>query len=111
MCAAVEDVRHWQRQQVRLGAAEVAVQRDPGRLRRGPRGCEGYAEDRVRTESRLVDGAVESDQRGVERGLVGDVHSKHLRGNRVLDISHRLEDALAAVAVRVAVAQLQRLVL
>ena len=109
--AAVEDVRERQRQQVRLCAAQVAVQRNlhrvGGRMRRGERD----AEDRVGAEARLVGGAIELDQGRVERGLVGDVGAHDLRGDLVEDVVDRLLHALAAVPRRIAVPQLQRLVL
>ncbi len=79
--AAVEDVHHRHRQHPRGLAAEVAPQRKA--LLRGLRVGRGerYAEDRVRAESRLVGGAVERDQRIVERLLIGRIRSVHGRGD------------------------------
>ena len=67
MRAAVEHVHHRHRQDPRRLAAEVAPQRLVLLRRRGARGGERDAEDRVRTQAALVRRAVEVDQRPVER--------------------------------------------
>ncbi len=106
--AAVEHVHHRHGQHPRGLAAEVAPQRQA--LLRGLRMGRGerHAEDRVRAESRLVRGAVERDQRIVERLLAGRIHSMHGRGDLAVDVRHRARDALAAPRLS-AVAQLGRL--
>ena len=72
--AAVDDVHHRHRQDVRLGAADPRVERlarvRRGRLGRGQRA----AEDRVRAEPPLVRRAVRLDERVVDGSLVGGVH-------------------------------------
>ena len=108
--AAVEDVEQRHRQQRRLLAAEVPVQRNAGVRRRSVRHRQRDAEDRVRAELRLVRRAVQLDHRLVERALVAGVHAAHLRRDRLVDVGDRLQHALAAVAPGVAVAQLQRFV-
>ena len=93
----------------RLGAAEVAPQRQAllGGLRVG--GGERHAEDRVGAEPRLVGRAVELDQRPVERLLVGGVACpSSRRGDLAVDVGHRARHALAPPR-RAAVAQLGRL--
>ena len=50
------------------------------------------------------------DQQAVEADLVDGVDAEQLRAERLVDVAHRGEHALAAVALRVAVAQLDRLV-
>ncbi len=71
--AAVDDVHQRHRQDVRVRAADPAVERQAGvggrRLRDGERG----AEDRVRAEPRLRRRPVELDQRAVDLALVGGV--------------------------------------
>ena len=57
--AAVEDVHHRDGQDVRVGAADVAEERQPGRLGRGVRDGERDAEDGVGAEVLLVGRAVE----------------------------------------------------
>jgi hypothetical protein len=53
----------------------------------------------------------EQEQAHVEGRLVGDVHTNDVGGDRPLDVADRLQDTLAPVAVAVAVAQLESLVL
>ena len=107
--AAVEHVHERHRQHVRVGAADVAVQRELGlvgrRLRRGER----HAEDRVGAEAALVVGAVEGDELVVEEALVGGVEADDGVGDLGVDVLDRGAHALAAVALA-AVAQLDGLV-
>ena len=69
------------------------------------------AEDGVGTQLLFVGGAVEVDERGVERGLVERVGAAERGGDGFVDGFDRLPDTLAAVTVFVAVAQLPGLVL
>ena len=103
--AAVEDVHHRHRQDVRRLAAEVAPQRQVLLGRRGARGGQRDAEDGVRAQARLVVGAVELDQLAVEALLVGGVVAGDGLGDLAVDVADGLHDALAAVGVA-AVAQL-----
>ena len=108
MRAAVEDVHHRHRQQVGVGPADVAVERQPGRLGRGLGDGERGAEDRVGAEVGLVGRAVELVHRLVDLALV--VGTEALDGRADL-LDHRVDGllhALAEVAVA-AVAQLDRL--
>ena len=108
--AAVDDVHHRHRQDVRVGAADVAIQRKAGLGGRRPGDRKRGAEDRVRAQVALVVGAVELDERCVHPALVGRVHPGERGGDRGVHVAHRREDALPAVAALVAVAQLDRLV-
>ena len=47
----------------------------------------------------------------VDEALVGRVHTDDGRGDLLVDVLDRLEDALAAVALGIAVAEFERLVL
>ena len=108
--AAVDDVHHRHRQDVRVGAADVAEQRQPCRLGGRLRHRQRHAEDRVGAQPRLVGRAVEVEQRLVDEALVVGAQPDD-RGRDLVE--HRLDgllDALAAVAGG-AVAQLDRLVL
>ena len=67
---AVDDVHHRHRETPRLRPADVAVERQPGRLRRGLGRRQRYAQDRVGAEPGLVGRAVERDQRAVDRDLI-----------------------------------------
>ena len=107
--AAVDDVQHRHRQDVRLRAADPAVERHAcgrgGRLRSGER----RAEDRVRAEARLVLGAVERDERGVDRALIGGVEPDQSRRDLRAHVVDRLPYALAEPRAGIAVAKLDRL--
>ena len=70
MRAAVEDVHHRHRQQVRVRPAEVAVERQLGRLGRGVGDRQRDAEDRVGAELGLVGRRVEVEHDPVDRALV-----------------------------------------
>ena len=109
--AAVDDVHHRDRKRARAGAAEIPVERQARGRRGRPRHGEGDAEDGVGAESPLVLGAVELDQDPVEQGLVPRVGAQDLAGDLAVDVRDGLRDALSAVALLVAVAQLQRLAL
>ena len=106
--AAVEDVHHRHRQQVRVRSAEVAEQRQLGRLGGGPGDGQADAEDRVGAEPGLVRRAVEVDHREVDQALVARVLAEQLGLDLLDDRAYGLLDALAAV-LGVAVAEFDRL--
>lgn len=97
--AAVEDVHHRYRQQVRVGAAHVAVQRLPGEVGGGPCDGEAHAEDRVGAELGLVGGAVEVDQDLVDQPLLVGRKADDLLVDQLVDGLDRLGHALTAVAL------------
>ena len=68
------------------------------------------AEHGVGPEPALVRRAVELDQPGVEAGLIVQIHPSDRRGDQPGHVLDRPEDAQAAVARVVGVAQLERLV-
>ena len=109
MLAAGEDVEHGDGQGARIDAAQVSVERhaEGERGRVGAR--ERDAQDRVRPQLALVGRAVEVDEQGIDERLVGRVLAEELRSDHLDDVLDRLADALAAVPVLVAVAQLDRL--
>ena len=107
--AAVDHVHHRHGERVPSFASEVPEERDPGVRCAGLCCGERGPEDRVRTESALVRGAVERDQRGIEPCLVGRVEAGEACGDLAVHIGNRVRDALAAEG-RSAVAQLDRLV-
>src|SRR2546428_5416734 len=88
----------------------MAIERDTLRRRRRPRRRERHAEDRVRPQLGLVRSAVEIDQRLVEAALVRRVPSFDRGRDRPLDVLHRFAPALAAVALAVAVPELDGVV-
>ena len=96
---------------VRLRAAEVAVERDARVGRRGRlRGRQRHAEDRVRARagpcSRVPSSSISAR---VERRLVGGVEADQRGGDLVVHVRRPPSHALAAVPLRVAVAQLDGL--
>ena len=109
--AAVEDVEHRHRQQPRRRSAEIAEEWHARRRRGSARVGQRDAEDGVRAETALVLGPVERDQLAIERRLISGGHAADLRLDLAVDVDDRVAHALAAVALAVAVAQLDRLVL
>ena len=96
----------------RADAAEVGVERQAAGGCRGARAppCD-TPRMALAPEPRLVRRAVERDQRLVDGGLSRGVAAAQRRGDLAVDVRDGLEHALAEVALRVAVAQLDRLVL
>ena len=109
--ATVDDVHHRHREHVRVGAADVAEQLQPRRLRRRLRHRQRHAQQRVGPQPRLGRRAVEVDEALVDQPLVDRLHAHELGTDLVQHRGDGLLDALAAEAQRVAVAQLVRLVL
>ncbi len=107
--AAVEDVHHRNRQQVRARASDVAVERKSALLGRRASHRQGDSEDRVGAELLLVRGSVGLDELGVDRLLVEAFHAEKRIGEGTFDRLHRLQDAFSAVTP-FAVAQLVGLV-
>src|SRR5437588_4135041 len=110
VATAVEDVHQGDRKNYLGLGQECAVEWLVLR-RRGCAGAgEGGAQNGVRTQLRLVGGAVEGDQSLVDSSLVGDVRARERVGDRAADIGHRGEHALSLVAGAIAVAQLDSFV-
>ncbi len=108
--AAVEDVHHRHRQDVRIGAAEIAEQRQLGGVGGRLADRQGYPEDGVGAQPRLVRGAVEVQQRLIDQALIVGVESDDGWCDFVEHGLHGLLHALAAVALA-AVPQLDGLML
>ena len=108
MRAAVDDVHHRHREQVRVGTADVAVERQAGRVGRGAGDGERDAEDRVGAQLGLVGGAVGVEHGLVDQPLVVGVEALDRGAEGLDDRVHRGLHALAEIAVA-AVAQLDRL--
>jgi hypothetical protein len=101
---AVDDVHERDGQHVRLLPADPPVEGYArlGRRRLGDR--ERDAEHRVGAQARLVGGAVQLEQEPVDGGLVARVGPRERGPDLALDVLDRLEDALAQVGARIAVA-------
>ena len=65
------------------------------------------AQDGVRAQLGLVGGAVQGQQFGVDGFLLGGVPAEERVGNLVVDVGDGFENAFAAVAFLIAVAQFQ----
>jgi len=93
------------------GAAEITVERKPdihrGRARRRHRD----RKNRVRAELSLVGRSIEIDHRPIDRDLIHRRHPVERGSDALLHALDRLLDSLAEIALRVAISQLQRLVL
>ena len=92
--AAVEDVHHRHRQPHRPRAAEVGIQRQLGRGRRGPGHRHRNAEDRVGPELALDGRSVQVDHQAVDFGLPRRVHSQELGGDPWLTLATALSTPL-----------------
>ena len=91
--------------------ADVTVQGHPEPLRGGPGTGERDGEDGVCPEGALGFRPVELDHRVVEPALFEDIHPDDLGADLQDDILDRLLDALAEIALLVAVSKLQGLAL
>ncbi len=109
VAAAVEDVHHRHRQHMRV-RRQGPIERDALGRGRGVGRCERNTKHRIGAQMGLVLGAVEFEQALVQTGLVVGVAPPHLGRDQRGDVADRLQHALAAVTLGVAVAQLQRLV-
>jgi hypothetical protein len=91
------------------GSAEVAIQRQARFLGRRLGGRQRHRQDGVGPQARLVLGVVQLDHGLVDERLLHRIEPDDRLADLGVDVLDRLEHALAAVALRVAVAQLDRL--
>ena len=108
--AAVHDVHHGNGQDLRVDAAQILIQGQAQAIRGRVGSRHGNAQDGVRAELTLVFGAVQFEQHSVQTGLVHHVHADDRGSDDIVDVVDSLLDALAAVALLVAVAQFHRFV-
>ena len=101
----VHHIHHRHRHLIRTHAAKVAVQRQTRFFGCRPGHGHGDRQHGIGAQAGFVLGAVEVDQRFVEKGLLRRVQPQHRFGNFGVDVLYRFAHALAQVAVRVAVAQ------
>ncbi len=109
MRTTVDDVHHRHRQCHGTRATEVAVQGQARFLGRRLSHRHGHRQSRVGTQARLVVGAVQIDQGLVDIGLLAGIQAHDGLGDFRVDVLHSPQHALAAVALGIAVAQLDRL--
>jgi hypothetical protein len=107
----VQDVHQGHRHRARQRAAQVPVQGESTVDGGGTSDGHRDTEDGVRPQLSLVWRPIEVDHRPVDLHLVDCVHTEQRRSNLVGDVLHGLHGSLSAVARRIAVTELQRLVL
>ena len=107
--ATVHDVHVRNRQDVAVGAADVAVQRLARGLSGGVQSSQGHAEDGVGAQTTLVRGAVELDHDLIESALVGSIHADDLRSDLFVHGLDGIENTLALIHGLVAIATLPSL--
>ena len=106
MRATVDDIHHRHRQILAGHAAEIAVQRNASFF--GCRTGHGHAhgQQRVSAQTAFVFGAIQIDQRAIEKGLLRRIQPQHGLRDFGVDVLHRLEHTFAQITFFVAVAQL-----
>ena len=104
-------LHHRHRQYARLCAAEETVERLPLGNRGGLRAGQRNGENRVRAELLLAGRTVRFQHGMIDRICIAGVQIHDSLCQRRVDIFHGFQYALAIVALLVAVAKLQRLIL
>ena len=89
----------------RLRAANITEKRQAANISGGLRNGERHAEDGIGAEARFVWRSVEGDHRLVDGDLILGIHAGERIENIAVDGFDRLQDALAAEASLIAVAQ------
>jgi len=110
MLAAVDDVHHRHRQDVRGDAADIAIERQPARIRRRLRDRQADPQDRIGAKPPLVRRPVQVDHGLIDFALILGIEPDHGLGNVAIDRIDRAFDALAQPARLVAVAPFNRFV-
>ena len=110
MCAAVQNVHHWHGQLVRLHATNVAIQRHIERRSSRARRSQRYRKNCICTQLGFILAAIDLQHLAVNFFLRKRVHSNQRSGNRLVYIANSLQNALPAIALRVAVAQFMRFI-
>ena len=107
---SIDHIHQGDRQDMRVGSAEIPVQGEP-QARRGGAGCgQRHAQQGVRPEPRLGVRPVQIRKEPVQPPLVKGVAALHRRSDLRHDVLDRGQHALPPVAPVVAVADLDRLV-
>ena len=94
-----------------IGSTDVAVERNAEILSGGLRDSEGDTEDSVSSKIALGGGAVKLDHGLVDGPLLESGHAYDSGSDLVVDVVDSLKDALAAVALGIAVTKFKSLVL
>ena len=108
---AIDDVHHRHRQNLRVGSAEVFVERHAELRGRGLGHRHRNTENRIRTKVLLGRAAIEREHRGIDRRLLGRTVTKERRSDLVVHVVDGLEHTLSKEALLVAVAKLNSFML
>jgi len=107
----VQDVHHGNGKKIGLGSPQVLVQGKAGFGGGGPGSRHGRRQDGVGAQSALVRSAIQLNEGSVDVELLPGLEPSQGITNLLVEMPHRLQDALAKVALRILVPQLHRLVL
>ncbi|CUJ32518.1 hypothetical protein TA5113_03038 [Cognatishimia activa] len=102
--ATVDDVHHWNRQNARLRATDVAIEWLSGEIRCGFRASQRHAKDCVCTKTTFVVCAVEFDHRSINGFLFGHIKANQVFGDLTVHGGHCFQNTFAKIAGFVAVA-------
>ena len=108
MSAAIQDVHHRDGEHMREHAAQVAVERQPKRAGGRLGNSQAGAQDGIGSQRGFVRCAVQLQQQLVDGFLFNGIPTNELVRNLIIDMVNRVQNALAAIAGFIAVAQFQR---
>ena len=111
MRAAIDDVHHWHGQRLGVGATNVAIERLAEVLGGGFGAGHRHGQDRVGAQVGLGRRAVQLDHEPVNLDLIRNLHADQLGADLLVDVCDCRQNALAEIALGVAVAQFDSFVL
>ncbi len=106
----VNDVHHGNRENISVGAAQVAVQGHAQLCGSSLGNGQGNAQDGVGAQLALGRRTVQFDHGFVDGALLRGIHADDFRSNHLVHVVNSFQDTLAAIALFVAVAELKSLV-
>ena len=110
MLTAIDDIHHRHRQNARLSTADIAIKRLACGLGGGFGNGHRDAQNRVRTQTALILGAVHFDHNRINCGLFSGVKPNQRVGQFAIDARDRLLNTFAHIARFIAIAHLNRLI-
>ena len=105
MLPTVEDIHHRNWQCAGSRSSEIAIKRLTRGLRGRTSNRQGDSQESVSSQAPLVRSSIQFDHGLVHADLIERVQPKYGFGNLLVDMAHRVANALAAVAVRIVVSQ------
>ncbi len=108
MRTTIDDVHHRYGQDTGGGTADIAIKRQSSRIGSSLGHRQRDAKDGVRAKLGLVRCTIKIEQHLIDRNLILGVKAEQCIGNDGLDMLDRLDDALAHIALLVAIAKLNR---